>query len=92
MQVGRQISTLPSKNIEIPISEINHKHQNYVSTQNIKTRKLNSTFAFEKTTSSDIRQLIFKQKFISQDFIFATPARKTEENHHFCISGHFLIF
>ena len=84
--VGRQISTSPSKDIEISILEINNRHENHISSQNIRNRKLNSTFAFEKTTSSNIRQLIFEQKFILQDFIFAIPARKTAENHHFCMS------
>ena len=56
----RQIATLPSKDVEISILEIKNRHENQISIQNIKNRKLNSTFAFEKTTSSNIRKLIFE--------------------------------
>ena len=60
--VGRQIATLPSKDIEISILEIKNRHENHIRIQNIKNRKLNSTFAFEKTTSSNIRQLTLRDK------------------------------
>ena len=55
---GRQITALPSQDIEISISEIINKYENHISIQNIRNKKLNSTFTFEKTTSTNIRQLI----------------------------------
>ena len=85
---GRQISTLPSKDIDI--LEINNRHENHISIQNIKNRKFNFTFAFKITTSFNVRQLIFQQKFISQDFMLAIPARKTAENYHFVSDEWFL--
>ena len=57
--VGRQITALPSQDIEL-ISEIINKHKNQMSIQNIRNKRLNSTFTFEKTTSTDIRQLILE--------------------------------
>ena len=58
--VGRQITALPSKDIEISISEIINKHENHISIPKYQEQKLNSTFTFEKTTSTDIRQLILE--------------------------------
>ena len=58
--VGRQIATLPSKDTQMSILEIKNRHENHINIQNIKNRKLNSTFAFEKTTFSNIRRLIFE--------------------------------
>ena len=55
---GRQITALPSQDIEITISEIINKYENHISIQNIRNKKLNSTFIFEKTTLTNIRQLI----------------------------------
>ena len=55
---GRKITALPSHNMEISISEIINKYENHISIQNIRNKKLNSTFTFEKTTSTNIRQLI----------------------------------
>ena len=59
----RQISTLPwVKILKYPFQKSKTDMKityTAVSIQNIKNRKLNSTFAFEKTTSSNIRQLIF---------------------------------
>ena len=52
---GRQITALPSQDIEISISEIINKYENHISIQNIRNKKLNSTFTFEKTTSTNIR-------------------------------------
>ena len=54
----RQITALPSQDIEISISEVINKYENHISIQNIRNKKLNSTFTFEKTTSTNIRQLI----------------------------------
>ena len=59
--VGRQITALPSQDIEISISEIINKHKNHISIQNIKNKKLNSTLTFEKTTSIDSGQLCISQ-------------------------------
>ena len=53
----REITALPSQDIEISISEIINKYENHISIQNIRNKKLNSTFTFEKTTSTNIRQL-----------------------------------
>ena len=52
---GRQITALPS---QISISDIINKYENHISIQNIRNKKLNSAFTFEKTTSTNIRQLI----------------------------------
>ena len=43
--------------VKISISEIINKHENYISIQNIRSKKLNSTSTFEKT---NIRQLILE--------------------------------
>ena len=58
--VGRQITTLPSKDMAMSISEIIHKHEHHISIRNIRNKMLNSTFTFEKTTSTNIRQLILE--------------------------------
>ena len=58
--VSRQILALPSQDIEISISEIINKHENHISIQTIRNKKLNPTFTFEKTTSTNIRQLILE--------------------------------
>ena len=50
--VGKQTATLQSKDIEISILEIINRHEHHISIQNIKNRKLNSTFDFEKTLIS----------------------------------------
>ena len=60
--VGRQITALPSKDIEISIYEIINKHENHISIQNIRNKKLNSTFTFEKTTSTNIKQFYLGDK------------------------------
>ena len=54
------LSTLPSKDIEISIFEITNKDENHISIQNIRNKKLNSTFRFEKTISTNIRPLILE--------------------------------
>ena len=58
--LGRQNTALPSQDIEIFISEIINKHENHISIQNVRNNKLNSTSTFEKTTSTNIRQLILE--------------------------------
>ena len=47
---GRQITALPSQDIEISISKIINKYENHISIQNIRNKKLNSSLTFEKTT------------------------------------------
>ena len=49
--------TASRQDIEISISEIINKYENHISMQNMRNKKLNSTFTFEKTTSTNIRQL-----------------------------------
>ena len=44
----------------LSISEIINELENHISIQDIRNKKLNSTFTFEKTTSANTRQLILE--------------------------------
>ena len=56
--VGRRIPALPRRDIEGSISEIINKYEHHISIKNIKKKGINSSFGFEETTYSKIRQFL----------------------------------
>ena len=56
--VDRHIPALPRRDIEGSISEIISKDEHHISIENIKKKSINSSFGFEETTYSKIRQLL----------------------------------
>ena len=56
--VGRRIPALPRRDIECSILEIINKYEHHISIENIKKTRINSSFGFEETTYSKIRQLL----------------------------------
>ena len=55
---GTRIPALPRRDIEGSISEIIYKYEHHISIKNIKKKRINSSFGFEETTYSKIRQLL----------------------------------
>ena len=56
--VGRRIPVLPRRDIEGSILEIINKYEHHISIENIKKKRINSSFGFEETTYSKVRQLL----------------------------------
>ena len=56
--VGRRNPGLPRRDIEGSILEIINKYEQHISTENIKKKRINSSFEFEETTYSKLRQLL----------------------------------
>ena len=56
--VGRRTPALQRSDIESSISEIINKYEHHISIKNIKKKRINSSFGFEETTYSKIRQLL----------------------------------
>ena len=56
--VVRHIPALPRRDIGGSIFEIINKYEHHISIENIKKKRINSSFGFEETTYSKMRQLL----------------------------------